>query len=53
MTTKNILLFGAVGVALIYFMSGNKQKAVTEVQSVQFGGYNTDPQATETGVYRV
>jgi len=55
MTVKNILIVGAVGVALIYFLSNQKKKAEPLVQSTQYGGYATDPLniETESGVYYV
>lgn len=55
MTVKNILIVGAVGVALIYFLSNQQKKAAPLQQSTQYGGYATDPLniETESGVYYV
>lgn len=57
MTAKNILIIGAVGVALIYFMSNQKAKPALDLQPTQYGGYGSHPMddfsATESGMYYV
>lgn len=54
MGVKNILIIGAVGIAVIYWLGSQKTKPEAEIQSTQYGGYATDPvYEAETGVYRV
>jgi len=55
MTTKNILIVGAVGVLAIYLLSGQTKKAAAQLQPTQYGGYLTDPQNVQANptFYRV
>jgi hypothetical protein len=54
MTVKNILIAGAAGIALIYWLGSARNKEGVLIQSTQYGGYATDPvYEAETGVYRV
>jgi hypothetical protein len=57
MSVKNILIVGAFGVALIYFMSNQKTKTALDLQPTQYGGYGSHPSdeypARESGMYYV